>query len=214
MKKTKMLAMAVIMSLSVFSYSVINAECNDEMKGFHKVHNAAYDVDVSIKNGVDIDQTSITNILSKVSETDRENVTIFTVEKSQPEKKIEKNKKNPNATRGSSFHYSKYIVNDSYMTDQRQLISVAKGMTSTLSSEVTLNKNINVTGSVEVEYIDFIKGKIESEFGTGISETISTTRKFVGPPENSKHNSRSYYAAIMNEVGYCQQPTTYRSGGL
>lgn len=195
-------ALAFIMGINTVTPSLVYADSNEENVSYHKVHNSAFGVDVNVKDGVDISEKSITSILANVNKSDRGNVTIVFVKKIPPKKTKNEYKSNLIMPRGSSFYYTKHIEDDSYITNKKYLTSVAKGMTSTLSSAVTMSADVKVKGSVEANFLEFVKGKIESEFGTGISETISTTYEFTGPPESSEYNSRIYYAGIINDKGY------------
>ena len=75
-------------------------------------------------------------------------------------------------------------------------------MTTTLRTSVTVSDQTTITGSAEANMFNFVKAKVEAGYGSGFSHTVDTQHQFSGPPEHTDFNTRSYYIAILNDVGY------------
>ncbi len=104
--------------------------------------------------------------------------------------------------RAAPLFYSLRITNHNFKIKEKFLASVAKGMKSTLGSSVTVSDQASFSASVEADFLTFVKAKVHASYGISFFHTVDAHYEFQGPPEESTYNSRSYYVAIVNDVGY------------
>lgn len=203
-KNTMLGVLVFVMSVMTTIPVVAHAE---ETNGYRKVHNKAFAVDVSIKDGIKLSDDSITEFLASVDPANRKNIQIEYV--GEMNTVNQSDYKNAVATyrthkmsRSSRLYYSKHVENKWHVNHKKFLISVAKGMNGKLSSDVSFSENVDLSGSVSAPILDFVKAEISASFGLSFLETVRTSHEFLGSPESSPYNSRTYYAGIVNEIGY------------
>ncbi|MDO5732829.1 MAG: hypothetical protein Q4P72_03470 [Eubacteriales bacterium] len=178
--------------------------CGTEI-GCHKVYNPTWDVDVMVKNGIDVQGESLTSFLAGFPASERESIRIEEIGGNDPdESPVNESKSNSSDKRPSgisTLFCTEDIINSSSTSKPIFLISLAKGMTGTLGSAMTISDKIDISGTTEAEYLDLVKAKLRSSYGELFSHTISPRYQVSGPPEYSPQNSRSYYASILKDVG-------------
>jgi hypothetical protein len=97
---------------------------------------------------------------------------------------------------------TKYTVTNKTKTNYRVrgpskfIISVAKGKTISLTESTTKTSQSEVTGEASQ-----MNAKVMGTLKWGVSTTYSTTQTWVGPPESSSNNSRSYYWVGLYDYG-------------
>lgn len=195
--------LALLIGISSTVSSVVYAEGKNAQ--YKKIYNTSLGVEVSVKADLDVDEDFLTGFLMGIPADDRDRVQIEEVggndlglyPKRTPFYNMPIIEPFP-----ASYFYTVHFTNRNFKTNETFLTSVAKGMKTTLRSAITVSDHANITASVESNYLNFVKARVEADYGTGFSHTVDTQYEFTGPPESSNYNSRSYYMAIVNDLGY------------
>lgn len=99
---------------------------------------------------------------------------------------------------------SKSLVQLNYtpVMEQEHIISVAKGMSESLtkSKEVSRTTKVSATVSAKAPLFDAINASLTASYSGTVKETYSTTQVFNGPPESSIYNSRNYYSGTVYDL--------------
>ncbi|MCX7904160.1 MAG: hypothetical protein N2486_06580 [Caloramator sp.] len=76
------------------------------------------------------------------------------------------------------------------------LLSVAKGQTKTITSDISVSGTVTYGGSVGAEIKKCINLSLQGNVSGTFSYTYSKSTLYSGPPEGSQYNCRNYYGAI------------------
>lgn len=128
----------------------------------------------------EISAPEIQDLAARQSLSGSDFITIYTIEYETAEDTDETLQPQP---RSIYTYQTRKSYGSEYATQDYFVISVAKGMTTTLETEYT--KTIGVNFGATVPYV-------KAEIGSSFTAKISTTYKFTGPPEGSSYNSREF----------------------
>ncbi|MDQ0208596.1 hypothetical protein [Alkalicoccobacillus murimartini] len=209
----KYLGALLVALVAAIPMGYANAEENDSVIIVNKYDN---EIEVNFEEDIDIDQITDSMLQTIVDQSadlndESDSVTIHSIDDGDEVNEVDEEYLNENdeidtdntfnLMAAATWNVSKKVTGSYVNGRAQQIISVARGATTTLSSSYTITnkRTVSLTGGGSLP--SGLSGSITSGMESTKSKTITVNRKFTGPDKKSSYNTTIYYITPFRDTG-------------